>query len=403
MTNSPASAETTRALFPWLRQCPHLPPAEYAELRATEPITKIRLATGMSAWVVTRHDHMRSLLTDRRASSNRADPGFPYFFPVPQEFRDNAGFLGMDPPDHTVHRTMIASAFTTRRVRSMRPQVQRKVDECVDAMLAGDPPVDLMKALALPVPTFVIGNLLGMPEADHGIFRAATEGMLDGTSTAEQRRAGLDRLNAYFLRLIEDKEREPGDDLLSELVPKYRAAGLYDRLPDLARLLLNGGHESSANMIAVGTLVLLERPGQLAELRRDPSLAPNAAEELLRYLTVADLATPRVAIDDIEIGGVLIRKGEGIIMLGGAANRDPEVFDQPDELDLRRPNADRHLAFGHGVHLCIGANLTRLELDVVYGTLFRRIPTLRLAVPSEELSFRDGGLAYGVRELPVTW
>jgi cytochrome P450 len=394
---------SVRTGFPWQRGCPHRAPEEYGRIRAEEPIARIRLATGADAWIVTRHDHARAILTDRRASSNRAHPGFPYFFPVPDAFRYNAGFLGMDPPEHTLHRRMIAAEFTAHRVRGLRPGVERLVDELLDAMLDGPRPADLLHALALPVPTFVIGDLLGMPVSDHGILREATETMLDAGSSAERRRAALTGLNDYFVDLIAGKERSPGDDLISKLVPAYRAAGLLDKLPDLARLLLNGGHESSANMIAVGTLVMLQRPDQTALLRADPSLSTGAVEELLRYLTVADLAVGRVALEDIEIGGVVIRAGDGVLLPGAAANRDPAVFERPDELDIRRPNARQHLAFGHGVHLCIGANLTRMELDVVFSVLFRRIPTLRLAVPFEELSFRDGGLAYGVRGLPVTW
>lgn len=396
--------ETELPAFPWHRPCPYRPPAEYDRARAEHRPIRIRLATGGEAWLVTSYDQVRRVLNDRSLSSDRSHPGYPYFIPVPEQFKTNASFLGMDPPEHDIHRRMIAKEFTYRRVQSMRPRVQQIVDECLTRMVAAGPSTDMVQALSLPVPTAVIGELLGVPYEDHEIFHERTKLMMGGNRSAAERMNGLIELEEYLRKLVFAKEREPGDDLLSRLVVRYREAGMldHDQLTSLVRLLLIAGHETSANMISLGTLTLLHHPEQLAELKRDPGLALNASDELLRYLAVADLATSRIATTDIEIGGVTIRAGEGIVALSLAANRDASAFAHPDELDVHR-DASQHVAFGYGLHHCIGADLTRLELEVVFGTLFRRIPGLRLAKPMDQLPYKDGAVMYGVYEMPVTW
>lgn len=390
--------------FPWHRKCPYQPPKNYAKLREHRPVARIELATGTRAWLVTRYNLVRQVLNDPKLSSDRADPNFPYFISVPPQFRTNASFLGMDPPEHTRHRRMVAGAFTPKRVEAMRPRVQQVVDECLTRILDQGPPVDLVQALALPVPTAVICELLGVPKDDLPFFHERTRMMMGGASSAEQRRTGLTELESFLHDLVVAKETNPGRDLLSTLLVGYRAEGAYDReeLVSLARLLLVAGHETSANMISLGTLTLLAHPDQLTLLKQDPGLAESATEELLRYLTVADLATSRVATTDIELGGVLIRAGEGIIAVGAAANRDPAAFPDPDAFDIRR-NARHHVTFGYGRHFCVGADLSRLELEVVFGTLFARIPGLRLAVEVDDLSYKDGAIMYGVHGMPVKW
>jgi cytochrome P450 len=405
MTKSIASeVSSDLPTFPWHRSCPFAPPDLYGSLRAERPIAKVNMMAGGTAWVVTRYDHARQLLTDPRASSDRAHPGFPYFIPVPQQFRTTAGFLGMDPPEHTVHRRTLVGEFTARRMELWRPRVQQIVDERVDAILAGPKPADLVQALSLPVPMSVSCELLGVPDVDQHFFHQRAKIMFGRTSSAEERQTAITELMAYFEQLVIDKEKNPGDDLLSRAAAKYREAGTYDRqeMIILARLLLNAGHETSANMISLGVLTLLEHPDQLAELVNDPTIIQGAVEELLRYLSPSDLATSRVALADIEIGDVVIRKGEGVIILGAAANRDPATFENPDALDIHR-DAHDHVSFGHGIHRCIGGPLAQVELEVVYATLFRRIPGLRLAVPFDQLSFKDGAIMYGAYELPVTW
>lgn len=258
--------------------------------------------------------------------------------------------------------------------------------------------------LALRVPMTIVCEILGIPAEDQDYLHSCTDILFGGRSTAEERSAAIVRVGKYLEELVARKEEHPEEDLVSRMIARYRTQGNYDRreMCNVTRLLLNGGHETSAAMIALSVMSLLENPEQLAAYRSDPELAPKAIEELLRYLSPGDLATSRVALADIEIGDVVIREGEGMILLGMSANRDPDVFDRPDELDLSR--GDRtHLAFGHGVHHCIGAEIARVELDVVLSTLFRRIPELRLAKPWQELSYKDGNVMYGVYEMPVTW
>ena len=390
--------------FPWHRPRPYVPPEMYERLRAEGNPVKIELATGREAWLVTRYDHVRLVLNDNRFSADRAHPGYPYFIPIPEQFRTNASFLGMDPPDHTEHRRKVAPEFTNRRVQTLRPRVQEIVDECLDAMLKAGPPTDLVQALSLPVPTAVIGALFGVPDTDYEFLHEHTKMMMSGSSSAEERLAGITELEGYLRELVATKEQTPGDDMLSRVITKYRDDGKLDldQMTSMTRLLLIAGHETSANMISLGTLTLIEHPDQLAELKRDPSIVPQVVEELLRYLAVADLATSRIAKTDVEIGGVTIRAGEGVIAVSLSANRDPDAFENPDKLDVHR-DASQNVTFGYGLHHCVGADLTRVELEVVFGTLFQRIPDLQLAKPVEQLPYKDGAIMYGAYEMPVTW
>ncbi|MBB1244126.1 cytochrome P450 [Streptomyces durbertensis] len=391
--------------FPWRRACPYAPPEQYDRLVSERrPVVRVELAVGGWAWLVTGYEEVRQVLSDQRFSIDRAHPGFPYIIPTPKEFRTNASLLGMDGERHSSYRRLVAAEFTTRRIRAMREEVQRVVDGCIDRMLAEGSPADLVPALSLPVPTAVITELLGVPSEEHEFFHAQTRLMLNGGSSAEDRMRGLRNLEEFLGRQIDRKEKEPGEDLLSRVVVRARQAGLTDRgeLVSLARLLMVAGHETSANMISLGTLTLLRHPDQLEMLKQDPSLVPGAVEELLRVLSLADLSSNRVAATDVEIGGVLIREGEGVIAAGLSANHDPRAFPDPTKLDIRRAGP-RNVAFGYGPHLCVGADLTRLELEVVFGTLFRRIPDLRLVKPMEELAYKDRTIIYGVHEMPVAW
>lgn len=401
-----SSAESEMPVFPWHRSCPYQPPAQYAQLRPEKPIAKVMLATGREAWVVTSHKLVKQLLADPRASSDRAHEGFPYYIPIPSQFRTEASFIGLDPPEHTVHRRLaaVSGEFTKLKVQAMRPRIQEIVDERIDAMLAAGPPVDLVSMLALPVPLTVVSEVLGVPPQDHDYLHAQTDTLFGGRSTGEERGQALLAMNAYIGEVVEDKLANPTDDLLSRIIVGYRDAGMYDKrtVTNVIRLLLNGGHETSAAMIALGTLTLLQHPDQLEIFRSDPAIVPGAVEELLRYITPGDLASSRVALDDIEVGGVTIRKGEGMVILGYAANRDPEAFADPDVLDVTRGER-HHVAFGYGVHHCIGSEIARAELQIVLSTLFRRIPDIQLAKPWEELRYKDGNVMYGVYEMPVTW
>jgi cytochrome P450 len=250
----------------------------------------------------------------------------------------------------------------------------------------------------------VICELLGVPYADHDFFQKCSRILVSTRSTVEQATGAADDLKAYLVELLGRKAAEPADDVLSRLVVDQARAMTRERLADMAMLLLVAGHETTANMIALGTLTLFQHPDQLAELRerQDPGLVASAVEELLRYLNIVHSGRRRVAIEDVEVGGQLIRAGEGVVVATDAGNRDASAFADPDVLDIHR-QARHHVAFGYGVHQCLGQPLARVELQVVYGTLYRRVPTLRPAVPLEEIRFKHDMLVYGVHELPVSW
>ncbi|NJP90698.1 cytochrome P450 [Nonomuraea sp. FMUSA5-5] len=392
--------------FPWPRTCPFAPPPQYAKL---PPVSRHELASGQWAWLVAGHEEVRQVLRDPRVSSDRADPRFPVVFPAAQRAlgraRAKPSYGGMDRPEHTLHRRMVAGEFTVRRVEALRPRIQEIVTEHIEALLAGPRPADLVAALALPVPSLVICELLGVPYEDREDFQRRTRMILSRTSGLEESVEAFVGLMAYLDRLVAAKRARPdGADLLGRLVARYVEAGVYDheQLVSLASGLLIAGHETTANMISLGTVALLEHPAQLAELRRDPSLTRNAVEELLRLFSIADLVTARVATADLEVGGVTVRAGESVIALSAAADHDPAVFERPGELDVRR-DARHHVAFGYGSHQCLGQNLARLELEIVFGTLFSRVPGLRVAVPVAELPFKTDGIMFGLHELPVFW
>ncbi|MER5796567.1 cytochrome P450 [Streptomyces sp. NPDC001980] len=396
--------------FPMARTsgCPFDPPSQLRTLQKEKPLSRVRLWDGSTPWLVTRHDQLRTLLGDPRLSSDATLPGYPH-----RSAGSKAGeahrrtFITMDDPEHARIRRMVTAPFAIRRMEALRPAVQTIVDDLIDALLAGPRPADLVQAFALPVPSLVICALLGVPYEDHDFFQRNTKVIVHHASAPEAVVQALEDLTDYLDELLDTKRAHPGaDDLLSRLLAeRVDTGGMTQR--DAARmgvLLLGAGHETTANMIALGTLALLEHPDQLAALRaaEDPKPVAGAVEELLRYLTITHSGRRRVALADIEIDGATIRAGDGVILTGDAANRDPAAFPDPDRLDITR-DARRHVAFGFGVHQCLGQPLARLELQVVYSTLYRRIPTLSLATDTDRLRFKHDGAVYGVYELPVTW
>jgi cytochrome P450 len=391
--------------MPRAARCPFDPPPALREQRKQGPLGRVRLWDGSTPWLVTGYDEQRVLLRDPRVSSDVGKPGYPSSSPVPAN-GSRVSFILMDDPEHSRLRRMVTAPFAIKRVAAMRPAVQRIVDELIDDLLAGPNPVDLVEAFALPMPSLVICELLGVPYADHEFFQANSKVIIRRESTPEERTAGHDALFGYLDSLIREKLAQPGDDLLSGLAGRVSAGELTrEEAAQMGVLLLIAGHETTANMIALGTLALLEHPGQLALLRDgdDPELVATAVEELLRYLNITHNGRRRVALEDIEIAGTVIRAGEGVIMANDIGNRDPGIFPEPDRLDLARDAGRRHVAFGFGVHQCLGQSLARLELHVVYSTLYKRIPALRLATEMDRIPFKHDGSVYGVYELPVTW
>ncbi|ONM46310.1 cytochrome P450 [Nocardia donostiensis] len=395
--------------FPMRRSCPFLPPAEYAEMRARGPVTKVALPTGRTAWAITGYNEVRAVLADRRISSDVRHPNFPSLVAGEQEVASRVRpFLRMDPPEHTGYRRMLVAEMTMRRARVMRRAVQRIVDERIDDLLRDGGPVDLVSQFAGVVSTTVMGEMIGLRRTDPW-FRKMTAALgsqhiggadSDATSAA----TGLETLFEVFGGLVTERERNPGDDLLSKLIVDHYQQGTLSRDDLLATVTITviAGMETTTSQISLSVLTLLENPDLLAQLRADHTVLPGAVDELLRVLSVGDSIALRVATADVEIAGTTIRAGDGVIPLLAAANHDPAVFDEPDRIDAQR-SARTHVAFGSGAHQCVGQNLARVELEVALGTLFDRIPNLRLAAVADELEFRHGGISFGPIRLPVTW
>jgi len=404
------SSDSTCPAYPMARdpKCPFDPPRELARLQAEAPLSRVTQWDGGTPWLVTGYDELRAVLADRRASGDTALPGFPHMS-ASMAARHSKGrtFINMDDPDHAAQRRKLNADFTVRRIETMRPKVQQIVDGLIDDMLAGPKPADLVQALALPVPSLVICELLGVPYEDRALFHRLSVTLNSQTATPAASAAAMDDLIAYLEGLVDRKNADPGNDLLSRLVVSELRGGAMarDELARMARLLLVAGHDTTANMIALGTALLLENPDELARLRAksdDLAFVSSAVEELLRYLTVTHLGRRRVALEDLDVDGAHIAAGEGIIAAADIANRDPRVFADPDRLDLGR-NPREHVAFGFGIHQCLGQSLARLELQVVCGTLYQRIPTLALAEPVDKLDFKHELAVYGLNALPVTW
>jgi cytochrome P450 len=390
--------------FPMARAatCPFDPPPDLRKQQEEGPISEIRLWDDRTAWLVSRYAEQRALLADPRVSADVTRSGYPAQVPVTG---NSIGFILMDDPEHARLRRMVTAPFTIKRVEALRPRVQEIVDGLIDDLLAGPSPVDLVQAFALPVPSLVICELLGVPYADHDFFQVNSKTIIKRTATPEERAAALGRLTDYLDDLVGKKLAHPEEDLLSGLAERVRSDELpRDEAARIGVLLLIAGHETTANMIALGTLALLQHPDQLDALReaRDPKHVAGAVEELLRYLTITHGGRRRVATEDIEVAGRTIRAGDGLILANDIANRDPDAFADPDRLDIGR-DARHHVAFGFGVHQCLGQPLARMELQVVYSTLYRRVPSLRLAADLGEIPFKHDGSVYGVYELPVAW
>ncbi|TDC90983.1 cytochrome P450 [Saccharopolyspora aridisoli] len=371
------------------------PPPEYAQFRQRPGLTRAALPTGDTVWLVTRHTDVREVLTDPRISSNPAHEGFPTpgrTGGVPAASEIPGWFVALDPPDHSMFRKQLLPEFTVRRIRALRPAIEAIVDQSIDAMLARGNSADLVEDFSLSVPSLVISALLGVPKGDRAFFEAKTKILVTINSTDEQRDEASKQILRYLNRLIAIKRKRPGDDLLSKLGTSGDMS--VQELAGVAMLLLIAGHETTANNISLGVMTLLSHPEWINDER--------VVEELLRYYSVADMVALRVATEDVEIGGQLIKAGEGVVPLVAGANHDSTVFERPDEFDPTR-SAQGHVAFGYGVHQCLGQNLVRLEMEVAYSKLFERIPTLEIAVPLSELPFKYDGILFGLHELPVRW
>ncbi|KUI38417.1 cytochrome [Mycobacterium sp. IS-1496] len=401
-TQSADGADLPVIPLPRDARCPLEPPRQFREWRDTEGLQRA-LWRHQPTWVVSRYEDIRAALTDPRLSAET----------LPDNLRARAAddsipaiFARIDDPEHNRLRRMMTRDFTFRRAESMRPRIQSLVDGLLDAMVDAGPPADLVREFALPVPSLVISLLLGVPYEDHDFFQYHSTKGLDSRSTDEEKAAAIGALFDFMWKLAELKAREPGDDLMSRLMTDHVANGELSRETAVMNgvILLQAGHETTAGMIALGTVALLQHPAQLERLllSDDPALAGNVVEELMRYLSTVHSQVDRVAVEDLTINGQLIRAGDHVLMNLPAGNWDPEFVDDPDRFDIDR-NPRGHLGFGFGVHQCIGQNLARVELQIALTTLFRRLPTLQLAVPDHDLRFADQQEIYTMHELPVSW
>jgi len=378
---------------------PFDPPAELAALRERAPLSRLSYPDGHEGWLVTGHALVREVLADRRLSARSELRHMPIpGFPAGDQPAPPGVFTGMDAPDHPRYRRLLTGQFTARRMRRLAERIKEVTDQRLDAMERDGGPVDLVAAFAQPIPAQVICELLGVPYEDTPRFQRYALDMVRLDLEPERFAAAFAAMSGYLRELIAAKRAEPTDDLLSGLLTTDLDD---DELTNIGFVLFGAGLDTTANMLALGVFALLEHPEQLAALRADPGLAEGTVEELLRYLSIIPF-TLRTALEDLELGGELIKAGQTITISIPAADRDPARFADPDTLDLTRP-ANSHVAFGHGVHQCLGQQLARVELQVALPALFARFPTLRLAVPPEEVPLRADMLIYGVHGLPVTW
>ena len=382
---------------------PGQPVPEIRTISGDRPVFRAELPDGRIVWLVSGYDNVRQTIIDQRFSRalavapGQAQQGFEMFA--------GGSINGMDPPEHTRLRKLVASAFTSRRVEALRPRVAGIVNELIDALLDRPQPADLVAGFSLPLPSRVICEMLGVPAEDLEQFHAWSDTIIgDWQRDSDEIIAALVELYGYFGRLIEIKRARPADDLMSALIAARDDA---DRLSEeeltvMCCTVLIGGHETTANEINLSLLLLFDHPGEMAKLRADPGLIPGAVEELLRYTRLGSLVPARVTREDVQIGGVTIPAGEQVIPLFVTANRDPSVFSDPDRFDVTR-DAASHLSFGAGVHHCLGAQLARVELQEAFRGLTGRLPGLRLAVPAGELEYKPGMVIHSLRQLPVRW
>jgi len=374
------------------------PYSVHARLREQHPVARVVMPGGTPAWLVTGYAQARAALTDPRLG--KLPKGWR---PDPDSLLASLDLhmLNLDPPDHERLRKLVNKAFTARRVAELRPRITAITAGLLDDMSTRRE-VDLLASFAFPLPITVICELLGVPVADRDQFRAWSATIVADTVSSELFQAHATAMTRYFQTLMAARRREPADDLLSALIS---ARDNTDRLSEnellsMAFLLLVAGHETTVNLIASGMLALLLNPGELGRLRADRSLLGAAVEELLRYVNPVNNATFRFASEPVEIGGVPIGPGEVVLVSLSGANRDPSRYAQPDRLDLGRDSGG-HLAFGHGIHYCLGAPLARLEAEIAFAGLLERFGSITLAVPPEALRWRPSTLIHGLESLPV--
>lgn len=380
-----------------------VPPDYLRLLRSDQPITRIRSAVGDEVWLATRYADVRALLADPRLGRSHPEPEKAPRFTGSVFLGGPEGSYDTEKAEHTRLRRVLTPSFSARRMTALRPRVRGLANELLDQIEADGPPADLHERLAFTLPVLVICELLGVPADERLQFRTWSTKMASLTDVNLAVEAYLE-FAAYMRELVEVKRAEPAEDVICDLIKADEEWHFgIDEITRLSVALLFAGHETTMTRIDLGTVLLLINPDQMAALRADDSLVQGAVEEILRMTMGGQTGVPRYAHEDIEIGGVTIRAGDGVVLNNDVSSRDERAFPEPDRFDIGRRSAASHLAFGHGAHFCIGASLARIELQEVFSLLLGRFPTLRLAVPVDELRSRTGTITAGLRELPVAW
>ncbi|WP_424533513.1 cytochrome P450 [Sphaerisporangium viridialbum] len=393
----------TLGTLPLEREDPFEPPAVLKELHG--PLHPMIYADGRLGWLVTGYAEARAVLDDPHFSNTSQGAAPPIKELVPPEGLADlvippGFFIAMDDPEHSRYRRLLTGHFSMRKMRRLEPRTQEVIDGQLDEMARAGAPADLVKAFALPIPSLVICELLGVPYGERSRFQDTTAQAVNLDNSIEQRGAAGAELMGYLSELVGRKRAEPGEDLLSELVASGQLN--HEELTGVATLLLTAGHETTANMLSLGTFLLLCRPEQADLVRTDPSVAETAVEELMRYLSITHIGPIRVARADVPLAGRTIKAGETVTISLPAVNRDATRFPDPDRFDVTR-QAGQQLGFSHGIRQCLGQQLARLEMRLAYPALLRRFPGLRLAVPAKDVPLRPRATIYGVAALPVTW
>jgi len=401
---------TPQGNFPARREDPFdLPPAYTQWRQAAGPIAKVTLPSGAESWVVTGYAEIRELLSDieiaNGITANRYSPHFPNTRSGVIGVDQASNIVFLDEPEHGKLRRALAPSFSAKTVNAMRPGIQRTIDDVIDRMLAGEKPADLHRVFSLPVPSGMICQLLGLPYEDHEFFEDVAIKLLSRETSREEHQQLQTSLYEYLQRAVHDRADAPTEgDLIGRLIINNVSKGqiTLDQVAGLALVMLIAGHETTASSLTMMTAHLLNQPGLLAQLKADPSIIPALVEEELRLASIGDVFAARQAVKDFELGGCPIKAGDGVIALMAGGNHDPSVYEHSNAIDLSRSSRS-HLAFGFGVHACIGQNLARVELELAITSLFDRVPTLELAVPFEALTWKHESMVFGAETLPVTW
>jgi cytochrome P450 len=385
-------------------RCPFDPDPRYTALRVTEPVTRVSTPAGLDVWLVSGYDDARAVLGDNTnfssidASSSHlmGDPAALGGTPPP------GVLLRYDGDQHAKLRLRLAREFMIKRIARMEPFIRQIVTEHIDRLGQKQGPVDLYREFGLPIPAMVISELLGVPESDRETFEKATTAQVDLSLSLQERQAAAAESAGFFAGLVASKCEQPGDDLISRLIQEPAGRPMdFAELTGLSLLLLAAGHDTTANMITLGTYALLQNPDQAEKMTKDPAVMDTGVDELIRYLSIVHNGVLRKATADVTINNQLIRSGEHVAVVLESANRDPRFLDDADTLDLTRSSA--HIGFGYGPHQCLGQHLARLELRIALPELFRRVKGLRVATEAKDIRFKNNMVVYGIHELMINW